>query len=97
MLFDNYGVPIRPGDLIVYRASERLRIGRVNERQTMRDGSKPYGGQILVKPLEKKARVIWRGVKDVVRVHESTLTLAKLMGQKGFVEEAQKDGETVSA
>ena len=92
---DNYGVPIRPGDLIVYRAGDNLRIGRVNQRQATGDG-KTYSSQILVEPLEKGAQVIWRRLSDVIRVHESTLTLAKLMGRKSFVEEA-KSGEVVSA
>ena len=92
---DNYGVPIRPGDLIVYRAGAALRISRVNQRQITHGGN-TYSSQILVEPLEKRAKVIWRKLSDVIRVHESTLTLAKLMGRKSFVEEA-KSGEVVSA
>lgn len=90
-MVDNYGVPIRPGDLIVYRAGQALRIGRVNERQVTHAG-KTYHNQVLIQPLEQRAKVIWRYIRDVVRVHESTLTLAKLMGRKGFVEEATVNG-----
>ena len=90
-MVDNYGVPIRPCDLIVYRVGDNLRIGRVNQRQVTHNG-KTYSNQILVEPLEKRAKVVWRKLSDVIRVHDSTLTLAKLMGRKGFVEEATVNG-----
>jgi hypothetical protein len=90
-IIDNYGVPIRPGDLIVYRAGANLRIGRVNERQVTHQG-KILCGQVLIQPLEQRARTIWRRISDIVRVHEFTLTLAKLMGRKSFVEEVTSDG-----
>ncbi len=89
-LKDNYDVPIGPGDLVVYRAGKSLRIGRVHESQVTTIGN-PYGSNIKVAPLERGARTIWRNISDVIRVHESTLTLAKLMGKKAFVEEIRKE------
>jgi len=77
-LTDNLGVPLSVGDLVVYRAAQRIRLGRVEA----------VGGTYAkITALEVNAVSISRSGSDIVRVHESTLAMVKLHGKKKLRED----------
>lgn len=83
---DKYGAELEVGDLVVYRAAEIIRLGRIDSLE--RQGS---NYNIKIKPLEKRAQPIGRSRANVIKVAETTLTIAKLMGG-GDVEFVDESG-----
>lgn len=82
---DKYGQPLKGGDVVLFATSTQcgIRFGRVSETQLLEDGRKGYRRTVKIVNLESKS-LARRWVKDglVVRVEESLLAAARLIGER---------------
>ena len=91
---DRYGRALSAGDVVLFAmaSSGGIQFGRVSESQLLNNGMRPYGDSIKVVQLEHKALPRkWVARRLVVKVEESLLASARLMGVRPvFSDEAGK-------